>query len=324
MTEQAQKALLEQAELLRSQIQDLTLKREQEKEAEIIELYSEEIENLKSQLEALESSLRVLTDKSCGQDDNNLDVGQESQFKTEINPNAAILEIRPAAGGDEASVFAGELFEMYIRYANKKGWKVEIINFVKGNVGGIKIATAEIKGKDVFNLLKSESGVHRVQRVPITEASGRIHTSTATVAVLPVLNKVEIEIKEDDLEWEFFRSGGHGGQNVNKVSTAVRLTHIPTGIVVECQEERFQGRNREKALEMLKSRLYDEMIKQQVNSISQLRASQVGSGERAEKIRTYNFPQDRLTDHRIKKSWHNLSAIMAGDIDEIVLSFCGF
>lgn len=318
MTEQAQKALLEQAELLRSQIQDLTLKREQEKEAEIIELYSEEIENLKSQLEALESSLRVLTDKSCGQDDNNLDVGQESQFKTEINPNAAILEIRPAAGGDEASIFAGELFEMYIRYANKKGWKVEIINFVKGNVGGIKIATAEIKGKDVFNLLKSESGVHRVQRVPITEASGRIHTSTATVAVLPVLNKVEIEIKEDDLEWEFFRSGGHGGQNVNKVSTAVRLTHIPTGIVVECQEERFQGRNREKALEMLKSRLYDEMIKQQVNSISQLRASQVGSGERAEKIRTYNFPQDRLTDHRIKKSWHNLSAIMAGDIDDII------
>lgn len=319
MSQQTQKVLLEQIEYLKSQIQDLTIKKEQEKDIGIIELYSEEIKKLQEQLQALELSLNALTNKlTDAKNGEDFGDGLATKFGADVNPNAAILEIRPAAGGDEAALFAGELFEMYLRYANKKGWKVEVINFVKGNVGGIKIATAEIKGKDVFNLLKNESGVHRVQRVPITESSGRIHTSTATVAVLPVLNKVEIEVKEDDLEWEFFRSGGHGGQNVNKVSTAVRLTHKPTGIVVECQEERFQGRNREKALEMLKSRLYNEMIEQQVSSISQLRASQVGSGERAEKIRTYNFPQDRVTDHRVKKSWHNLSAIMAGEIDDII------
>ena len=285
-----------------------------ESDTQLKTLYDEEIEAINKEITALEESLRVMAGDYSGIAGNNGADGEEG----EVNPNMAVLEVRPGTGGDEAALFAGELFDMYRRYAEKSGWRSEVINMTEGNAGGVKLATVEFKGQNAYNLLKHESGVHRVQRVPVTESGGRIHTSTATVAVLPVVTKVEIEIKPDDLKWEFFRAGGHGGQNVNKVSTAVRLLHIPTGILIECQEERFQGKNREKALSMLKSRLYTEMQEQQVGSIAQLRAEQVGTGERVEKIRTYNFPQDRVTDHRVKKSWHNMPAIMAGDIEDIV------
>ncbi len=235
-----------------------------------------------------------------------------------INPNVATLEIRSGTGGNEAGLFAHDLFRMYERFAEKKNWKIIEMFRSENEIGGIKTISAEVRGTNAYGLLRNESGVHRVQRVPATESGGRIHTSTATVAVLPKLQKVEIEIHPDDLEWEFFRSGGRGGQNVNKVSTAVRLTHKPTGIIVECQEERFQGKNREKALEILRSRIYTEMQEQQVKSISDLRAGQVGSGMRNEKIRTYNYPQNRVTDHRANKSWHNISLIMDGDIENIL------
>jgi len=288
--------------------------KDEESDPQLKALFDEEIEAINKEITALEESLRVMAGDYSGVGD---DAGAGGAGE-EVNPNMAVLEVRPGTGGDEAALFAGELFEMYCRYAEKSGWKSEVINMTEGNAGGVKLATVEFKGQNAYNLLKHESGVHRVQRVPVTESGGRIHTSTATVAVLPVVTKVEIEIKPDDLKWEFFRAGGHGGQNVNKVSTAVRLLHIPTGVLVECQEERFQGKNREKALNMLKSRLYTEMQEQQVGSIAQLRSEQVGTGDRVEKIRTYNFPQDRVTDHRVKKSWHNMPAIMAGDIEDIV------
>lgn len=311
---------MEIAKQIRSQIDDYKAKllvtmnqRDKESDPQLKALFDEEIEALNREILALEESLGVISG-------NYADAGQENEksWESSVDPDMAVLEVRPGAGGDEAALFAGELFEMYCKYAEKLGWEAEVINRTEGNAGGVKLATVEFRGKNAFRLLKHESGVHRVQRVPVTESGGRIHTSTATVAVLPVVNKVEIEIKPDDLKWEFFRAGGHGGQNVNKVSTAVRLLHIPTGILIECQEERFQGKNREKALSMLKSRLYAEMREQQVGSIAQLRAQQVGTGERVEKIRTYNFPQDRVTDHRLKRSWHNLDAIMAGDIGDIV------
>ena len=228
------------------------------------------------------------------------------------------MEIRAGTGGSEAGLFAHDLYRMYMRYAEKNNWKVKELFFSENELGGIKTVTISIKSSNIYNLLKNESGVHRVQRVPITEAGGRIHTSTATVAVLPQISKIDIQIKPDEVKSEFFRSGGAGGQNVNKVSTAVRLTHLPTGIVVECQEERQQAKNRALAMEILKSRLYNLMKEQQVKNISDLRAGQVGTAERSEKIRTYNYPQDRITDHRLNKSWHNMEAVMNGEIDQIL------
>jgi len=237
----------------------------------------------------------------------------------DINPNLAVMEIRAGTGGSEAALFAFDLYRMYMRYCEKKNYKTsEEFLSSEDNAGGIKTVVFEIKGKDVYDLFKNESGVHRVQRVPKTEVSGRIHTSTATVAVLPEVKNIEIEIHPDDLTWEFHRSGGSGGQNVNKVSTAVRLTHKPTGLVVDCQEERTQGKNREKALGYLKSRLYNLMKEQQVKKFSDLRISQVGTGERSEKIRTYNYPQDRITDHRIGKNFGNIQGVMNGDLDKIL------
>jgi len=236
-----------------------------------------------------------------------------------LNPNTAVFEIRAGTGGDEAGLFAGDLFRMYTRYFDKVGWKYEEIFKSENEAGGIKTITLEVKGKSNYELLKGEAGVHRVQRVPVTESGGRIHTSTATVAVLPKFKKVEIEIHPDDLEWEFFRSGGAGGQNVNKVSTAVRLRHKPTDIVIECQEERYQGKNREKALSMLKNQLYTIMYEQQLKDITEIRSAHVGSGDRSEKIRTYNYPQDRITDHRLNTNWHNIPARMNGDIENILL-----
>ena len=229
-----------------------------------------------------------------------------------------IVEIRAGAGGEEAGLFAADLFRMYSRYAQAKGWQVGVIDSNQSEVGGFKELIIEIKGKGAFSHFKHERGVHRVQRVPITEASGRIHTSTTTVAVLPEAEEVELNINPDDLKMEFFHSRGAGGQNVNKVTTAVRITHLPTSIVASCQDERSQIRNRMKAMAVLRARLLDMEQRKQSESIDKERRMQVGSGQRAEKIRTYNFPQNRVTDHRINSSFHNLQQILDGELDEIV------
>ncbi|MGP8080315.1 MAG: peptide chain release factor 1 [Dehalococcoidales bacterium] len=229
-----------------------------------------------------------------------------------------IMEIRAGAGGDEAAIFAAELFRMYSRYAQAKRWNVDVISSSESIGGGIKEIILEISGKGVFSRLKYERGVHRVQRVPVTESSGRIHTSTATVAVLPEAEEVDLEIDPGDLRVDIFHSGGAGGQNVNKVATAVRLTHFPTGMVVICQDERSQLRNRQKAMAVLRARLLDMETSKQQQEMSSMRRSQVGSGERSEKIRTYNFPQDRLSDHRIGLTLHSLPRIMQGELDELI------
>jgi len=236
----------------------------------------------------------------------------------ELSPNEAVLEIRAGTGGDEAGLFAMDLYKMYTRYADSKGWRVTETFFSENSAGGIKTAILSLKGSRAYEVLKNESGVHRVQRVPVTESGGRIHTSTATVAVLPVFKNIQLDIRPEDLEMEFFRSGGAGGQNVNKVSTAVRLKHIPTGVVVECQEERTQGKNREKAMNILSTKLFEMMRKQKVEELSEIRLSQVGTGDRSEKIRTYNFPQDRITDHRINENFHPVVTILNGQLDEIL------
>jgi peptide chain release factor 1 len=230
----------------------------------------------------------------------------------------SIMEIRAGTGGDEAAIFAADLFRMYSRYAQAKRWNVDVINSSEGSGGGFKEIILEISGKGVFSRLKYERGVHRVQRVPITESSGRIHTSTATVAVLPEAEEVELSIDPSDLRVDIFHSGGAGGQNVNKVATAVRLTYIPSGMVVICQDERSQLRNRQKAMAVLRARLLDIQRSKQEQEMSSMRRSQVGTGERSEKIRTYNFPQDRLSDHRIGLSLHNLPRIMQGELDELI------
>jgi peptide chain release factor 1 len=229
-----------------------------------------------------------------------------------------IMEIRAGTGGDEAAIFASDLFRMYSRYAQLKRWNIEIIDANEGAGGGYKEIVFEVKGKGVFSRLKFERGVHRVQRVPVTESSGRIHTSTATVAVLPEADEVDLEINPDELRIDIFHSSGAGGQNVNKVSSAVRLTHIPTGTVVVCQDERSQLRNRQKAMLVLRSRLLEVKRRKQEEEITEERRSQVGSGERSEKIRTYNFPQDRVTDHRIGESFHNLPGLMEGNIESMI------
>jgi len=229
-----------------------------------------------------------------------------------------ILEIRAGTGGDEAALFAADLFRMYTRYAQSKRWDVDVINTSESSGGGMKEIIAEIRGKGAFSRFKYERGVHRVQRVPVTEASGRIHTSTATVAVLPEADDVEVDIRPEDLRVDIFHSGGAGGQNVNKVATAVRLTHLPTGMVVICQDERSQLRNRQKAMAVLKARLLEIENQKQAAEMTSMRRSQVGTGERAEKVRTYNFPQDRVTDHRIGVTLHNLPRIMAGELDPLI------
>jgi peptide chain release factor 1 len=229
-----------------------------------------------------------------------------------------IMEIRAGAGGDEAGLFAADLFRMYSRYAQTKGWGIDIISLNESGIGGFKEIIFEIKGKGAFSRLKYESGVHRVQRVPTTESSGRIHTSTATVAVLPKAEEVDISINPDDLKIDIFHSGGAGGQNVNKVATAVRITHLPTDMVVTCQDERSQLQNKIRAMSVLRTRLLDIERRQQEERIIRERRSQVGTGDRAEKIRTYNFPQDRVSDHRINLNLHNLPRILEGELDELV------
>lgn len=233
-------------------------------------------------------------------------------------PNEIVLEVRAGVGGDEASLFAEELAQMYLKYAESRGWQRKPLDESRGTLGGYKEAQFEIKGQDVYRTLRFETGVHRVQRVPATEKAGRIHTSTASVAILPIYKRTKIEINPSDLEIETSRSGGAGGQNVNKVETAVRIVHKPTGIDVKCTSERSQAQNKEKAMKLLLSKLQQEQDEREARERSADRKAQVGTGDRSEKIRTYNFPQDRITDHRIKESWSNIPKIMAGGIAPIL------
>ncbi|MBF6599344.1 MAG: peptide chain release factor 1 [Dehalococcoidia bacterium] len=271
------------------------------RDTELAALAREEIEALTSARASLEGRLRRALIPRDPRDDRDV-----------------IVEIRAGTGGDEAALFAADLYRMYARYADRRGWKLELDSLNEIGIGGIKEVVFEVHGGGAYSRLKFESGVHRVQRVPATEAQGRIHTSTATVAVLPEADDVEIEVNESDLRIDKFHSGGAGGQNVNKVETAIRITHIPSGIVVVCQDERSQLKNRTKAMAVLRARLLDQKQTEQADEIAGTRKQQVGGGERSEKIRTYNFPQDRLTDHRIGLTVHNLPRLMDGEIDEVI------
>ncbi|KKQ40521.1 MAG: Peptide chain release factor 1 [Parcubacteria group bacterium GW2011_GWD2_38_12] len=274
-----------------------------ERDEEILKMVNEEINNLKNKKDNLEKELK-----------NILHPDETSKYKN------IIVEIRAGTGGDEAALFANNLFKMYSKYAQSKGWDATIIDSSQTDIGGFKEVIFEISGRGAYSDLQYESGVHRVQRVPGTEKSGRIHTSTASVAILPEVEEEDVTIKNDDILMETYRAGGPGGQNVNKVETAVRLIHKPTGIIVACQVERSQARNRERAMKILQSKITQEQKEKQAMEQGQLRKSQIGTADRSEKIRTYNFPQDRVTDHRIKESWHGLDKIMAGELSVMIQS----
>lgn len=272
-------------------------------DASLRDLADEELQNINFQKEAIERQVEEI---------------MKSEKEEEEFPNEIILEVRAGAGGDEASLFALELAQMYERYAEGKHWNWKVISSSVNEVGGYKEASFEIKGKDVYKLLRYETGVHRVQRVPDTEKNGRIHTSTASVAILPIRKKTKFVINPADLDMEYSRSGGAGGQNVNKVETAVRLIHKPTGIDVRCTSERSQLGNRERAMAILTAKLDQMQQEEEAKKYSADRKGQIGTGDRSEKIRTYNFPQDRITDHRIRVSWSNIPSIMEGNIEKII------
>lgn len=270
-------------------------------DSEMKVLFEEEIKNLETKIDALNEQIKILL-----------------LPKDENDESDVIIEIRPAAGGEEASLFASELVKMYMRYAERRGWQTEINDISETELGGIKEASFSIKGKGAYSNLKFESGVHRVQRVPETETQGRVHTSTCTVAVLPEVEEFELEINDKDLKIDTYRSSGAGGQHVNKTESAIRITHLPTNIVVCCQDERSQIKNREKAMKVLRAKLYDFYQTQMDNEYKQNRKNQVGTGDRSERIRTYNFPQGRITDHRIGYSIHNFDDFMDGNIGPMI------
>ena len=289
------------ARSLSSEMDDLREMLREESDEEMVELAREEIAELEARYETTERDLKLALVPKDPNDDKNV-----------------IVEIRAGTGGDEAGLFASDLFRMYTRYAQRQRWSADVVDINETGIGALKEVVFEVKGKGAYSRLKHESGVHRVQRVPVTESSGRIHTSAATVAVLPEAEEVDVEIHQDDLQIDVFHSSGHGGQNVQKVATAIRITHKPTGIVAVCQDERSQFKNKEKAMSVLRSRIYAREEERQRRERSDARRSQVGSGDRSERVRTYNFPQSRITDHRIGLTIHSLAQALDGEIDSII------
>ncbi len=288
-------------QLVLSNLEDSKRILQTEKDDELREMAKEEVYGYEARKTALEEEIRQLLIPKDPEDEKN-----------------AIIEVRAGTGGDEAALFAGDLCEMYTRYCNKQGWRVEVMNENASDMGGFKEVVLEVTGENVYGRLKYESGVHRVQRVPETESQGRVHTSAATVAVLPEAEEFDVEINTADIKVDVFRASGAGGQHVNRTESAVRMTHIPTGIVAECQDERSQIKNREKAMKVLRTRIYEKFYNEHLDKISKQRKTLVSTGDRSAKIRTYNFPQSRVTDHRINLTLYNLPDIMNGELDEVI------